>query len=201
MIVSASVLSDVSKSNQLAFRVSISQKVHQLFTKRRKALLALAYQRCRSYSDAEDFVQECFARALKIHWDDVEKPDAMLATILLNVIRDSSRRSRQSAVVFMADHFDSVKISPDLAPSPEQHLVHKEALSQAFDAISNLPLKRQQIFRMRRIQGMSRRAIANATGMTIGAIEKHIERGLQDIRLAVEKKAKSSKRALKDSET
>lgn len=196
-----SVFSDVSKSNSLAFRMPIPKKVHQLFTKRRKALVALAYQRCRSYSDAEDFVQECFARAMNVHWDEVEKPDAMLATILLNVIRDSKRRSRHSAVVFIDDYADTVKASPDLAPSPEQHLVHKEALSQAFDAIATLPSKRQQIFRMRRIQGMSRSAIASATGMTIGAIEKHIERGLQDIRWAVDKKVKSAKRALKDSET
>ncbi|PKR50620.1 hypothetical protein COO20_20990 [Thalassospira marina] len=157
--------------------------LHHLFSKRRKALLALAYQRCGSHTDAEDFVQECFARAMQLDWGEVEKPDALLATILINLIRDHGRRQQTRQWAEDGSGFETMlaKVS-DQSPSPEQRLEHRQALGRVMAAMAELPDKRARIFRMRRFQGMSYAAISSATGLTKKGIEKHIQRALSDLR-------------------
>ncbi len=157
--------------------------LHHLFSKRRKALLALAYQRCGSHSDAEDFVQECFARAMQLDWREVEKPDALLATILINLIRDHARRqfTRQWADDGNGLEANLAKMS-DQSPSPEQRLEYRQTLGRVMAAMAELPDKRARIFQMSRFQGMSYGAISQATGLTKKGIEKHIQRALSDLR-------------------
>tara|TARA_R110000751_G_C13787190_1_gene481709 strand:+ start:540 stop:1160 length:621 start_codon:yes stop_codon:yes gene_type:complete len=163
--------------------MSAHDPLHNLFSKRRKALLALAYQRCGSRTDAEDFVQECFARAMQLDWAEVGKPDALLATILINLIRDHGRRqfTRQWADDGSGLEARLEKIS-DQSPSAEQRLEHRQTLDRVMEAMAELPDKRARIFRMSRVQGMSYSAISHATGLTKKGIEKHIQRALSDLR-------------------
>mgnify|MGYP003658167648 CR=1 FL=1 len=151
--------------------MSAQDSLHILFSKRRKALLALAYQRCGSYTDAEDFVQECFARAVTVNWAEVEKPDALLATILINLIRDHGRRKRRQI---------------------------PETLRDFSDMLDQVSEKRAKIFRMRRFQGMSHAAIASATGLTKKGIEKHMQRALSDLREILRKYDAGKKKLLPD---
>jgi|TARA_R110001583_G_scaffold184213_5_gene343450 RNA polymerase sigma-70 factor (ECF subfamily) len=178
--------------------MSAQDSLHILFSKRRKALLALAYQRCGSYTDAEDFVQECFARAVTVNWAEVEKPDALLATILINLIRDHGRRKRGQIPETLRDFSDMLDQVSDQTPSPDQHIEHQQTLTHIMDAIARFPEKRAKIFRMRRFQGMSHAAIASATGLTKKGIEKHMQRALSDLREILRKYDAGKKKLLPD---
>lgn len=175
-------------SNQM----SDQTRLHYLFSRRRKALLSLAYQRCGSWEDAEDLVQECFARAMRVEWDCVEKADAMLATILLNMVRDYQRRRRIRCLHHCSYSDNWLETQADQSPSAEKRLSDHQLLVHAFEAIEELPPKRRSVFRMCRIEGMSHSAIAKATGMTKGAIEKHMQRALQDLKQIAKKKNRIS---------
>jgi RNA polymerase sigma-70 factor (ECF subfamily) len=66
---------------------------------------------------------------------------------------------------------------------PELELEYKETWKILLKIIDMMPKKQQQVFRMSRIDGLSNKEIAEATGLSIAAVKWHIVAGLNAIRI------------------
>lgn len=152
-----------------------------LFSRRRRSLYALALQRLKNVEDAEDAVQETYLKALKVAWESVQSPDAMLTTIHLNVVRDMFRRRSQSPVeagVFEA----AAETIPCPHADPEQVLLAKMSWNKVARAIDALPPVSRKVFILGKIEQLSHAEISATTGMSRAAIEKNLVRAMQRLR-------------------
>lgn len=160
--------------------MAAAETVDTLFTRRRRALYALALQRLGNAQDAEDAVQDTYVKCLNVAWDRVQSPDAMLTTIHLNGIRDSLRRRARNPVgVAEADEMDQVRC---LAPTPEQALLSNRRWQRVAAAIAALPPVCRRVFLMCKLGENSHAEISAATGLSRAAVEKNIVRAMQRLR-------------------
>jgi len=127
--------------------------------------------------EADDMVQEVFVRLLKRgSISSVENVHAYVFETASNVLKDRLRnlRSRLSDAhdVFESEQHGGVDFSP------EDVLLERERLAQAIDILSKLPERTRTIFVLRRLDGMRYRDISTRLGISVSAVEKHMERAM-----------------------
>ncbi|MEO1038747.1 MAG: RNA polymerase sigma factor [Pseudomonadota bacterium] len=130
-------------------------------------------RRTGSRSDAEDLVQEVFARLARVDGvGAVENRQAYVFQIAANLLRDRARRagarSASSHETFDDGHHG------DQTPSPESQLLAREALKQVEAALHRLPAKTRRIFLLHRLDGLKYREIAETIGLAESTVEKHM---------------------------
>lgn len=127
--------------------------------------------------DVDDVVQETYAILCGL--DSVE------------AIRDPRRYAFQTAYSIVLRHLRHAKVVPmhamdDLEslqiaigdPSPEQTAIDRDALGALARFVATLPGRVRQVFVMRRIEGLSQRAIAHRLHISEKTVEKHISKAL-----------------------
>jgi len=129
------------------------------------------------HSEIEDMVQEVFLRLIRRGGvADLENLQAYVFEIASSVLKDRFRRSR---VRHEAAHetFDTDRHG-DADFSPEDVLLGKEALARATAALLELPERTRVVFVLRRLEGMRFREIAVRLGISVSAVEKHMQRAI-----------------------
>ena len=132
-------------------------------------------------SDVEDLLQDTVVRSLQTTARErVSNPLAYGLQVARSVVLDHWRRSKRQP--------DYVAELPEQesAPLDQQHMERRklEALSATLTA---MPPLRRQVFLMRRMDGLSRDAIAAQLGLSEASVKKHITRAMLDIARTVEK--------------
>jgi RNA polymerase sigma factor (sigma-70 family) len=142
-----------------------------------------AYLRGRfpSLPDVDDLVQETYARLLRAR----EKGQATLTRSYLfvvarNVAFDLVRRNQVIAVERLGDlaELSVVEERPDAAET----LSHEQELALLADAMRALPPRCREILTLRRIEGLSHRAIAEKLGIAEGTVNAQLAIGLMRCR-------------------
>ncbi len=132
---------------------------------------------------APDLVQEIFARAFGSHQaDQLANPIGFIRRITRNVLIDRARRRARNPVILF--DFDDQR---DLVTQPDQTWAIEAAdLLRAYNrAVADLPEKTRRVFLMHRLESMSYRQIAAATGTCIGTVEYHMKRALTACRAGI----------------
>lgn len=74
-------------------------------------------------------------------------------------------------------------VAPDLPVSiTEDHILSKETAEILEKGIRQLPAQQQQIFRMIRLQGMSRNEVAESMGIEANTVKTHLARAVKNLR-------------------
>ena len=128
-------------------------------------------RRGRSVEDAEDLVQDAWLRfACYEGRDDVERPEAFLMRTAINLSIDAHRAR--------ATHGEEVMVEEvvllDAAPTAETTLLAKQRIERLSIGISRLSETTRQVFLSHRIDGMTYNEIAQARGMSISTVHKHV---------------------------
>lgn len=131
--------------------------------------------RVRNEADAADLAQDVFVRLLR--QPDAEAPRvprAYLSTIAsrlaLNLYR---RRALEQA------YLDALAALPeDVAPSPEDQLVLREALIALDDALGALGPKVKRAFLLAQFEGLGYAAIAQQLGVTPRTVVNYVARAM-----------------------
>lgn len=154
-----------------------------LLVTNRAALIRYARARQASQEEAEDLLQELFVKLRTQPSGPVASPRAYLYRMAENLLTDrrrseGRRRGREEAWVCAQsgdtlDRYD--------APSPEQALIARETLATVAAALALLPPRTVSIFRLYRIDGIPRKQIALDLGISVSAIEKHLQRAYQAV--------------------
>jgi RNA polymerase sigma factor (sigma-70 family) len=146
-----------------------------------RGALARFFQRHVHDSDeADDLVQEVFLRIVRRgDTADIEHLDGYIFETASNVLRDRSRRRKARLadrhVPFDLDRHDIAELGPERA------LLGREGLNAAGVALLELPERTRRTFILRRLEGLSYREIGRRLGVSVSAIEKHMQRAVRHL--------------------
>jgi RNA polymerase sigma factor (sigma-70 family) len=153
----------------------------------RAALLRYFVARRVPPDEAEDILQDLVVKLESHASGPVAEPRAYLYRMAENLLFDRARsegrrRGREKAWVAAQA---GATLEADDRPSPEQALIARERLALVSAALAALPERTLFAFRRYRIDGMPQRQIAGELGISLSAVEKHLQkayRALIDLR-------------------
>jgi RNA polymerase sigma factor (sigma-70 family) len=134
-------------------------------------------RRVRDRGEAEDLVQDVFVRLTRRGGlGDVENLSGYIFETAASVLQDRARR-RQVRAADAHDAFDvEHHAGEDFAP--DRVLDGKERLRLVSAALLELPERTRHIFVLRRVDGMRYNEIASRFGISVSAVEKHMQRAV-----------------------
>jgi len=131
---------------------------------------------CRHPAEADDLMQDIYFRLLQAESvEHVREPRAFVMQIAKNLIID---RARRDAVVHI-EPAAAIEHIADVEPSPERVAMARAELKWVLGLIGELPDRCRQVFRARRIYGMSQNETAQCLRVTENVVEKETMRGLK----------------------
>ena len=142
------------------------------FMEERGMLLRLLRARLGSVDEAEDVLQELWLRLRAAPSGPVAQPAAYLFRAASNLALDR-RRGALRRVAREAD-WSALHMPAGAMPSAEVIAIQRQRLAAVDAAVAALPPRTAAIFRQHRYEGMPHRAIAEAAGISVSAVEKHL---------------------------
>jgi len=133
-------------------------------------MVRFAYLLTAGSADAEDLVQDAFAR-MQTRWHQIDHPVAYLRRSIVNGA--ASRRRRQA-------------VAHRNQPAPVSETVELGA-SELRDAIAALPHRQRAAVVLRYYEDLSEADIADVLGCRIPAVKSLLHRALNDLREVVER--------------
>jgi len=146
--------------------------------KYRGELLRFLRARRATDEEAEDILQDLFIKVGALHSGPIAEPRAYLYKITANLLfdrrRSAARRARRERL--WLDTAQGAEQEIDEAPSIEQEMIAREELGRVFASLETLPERTTEILRMFRIDGIPQKDIAAQLGISLSAVEKHLQR-------------------------
>jgi RNA polymerase sigma-70 factor (ECF subfamily) len=133
---------------------------------------------CSGPAEVDDVIQEAYFKVLQMtSVDHVREPKGFLVRITKNIVFDRMRRDAIVSIESVAN-LEDLEI-PDTAPSPERVALARAELRWVIGLIENLPIRCKEVFRARRIYGLSQIETAETLGISEGIVEKETMRGME----------------------
>jgi RNA polymerase sigma-70 factor (sigma-E family) len=142
----------------------------ELFAAQRDAMTRLAYLLTGSAGQADEAVQECFARVYE-RWDALDSPPAFLRVCVVNRCR-SWHRHRAVA----ERHSRLVTADEEYVDQP--HEPHDDLAA----ALAKLPHRRRAAIVLRFYEQLTIAEIASTLGISDGAVKSSLHRGLDQLK-------------------
>ena len=144
--------------------------------------MAIVY--LRSPMEVQDVLQEIFVKI----WEkraslvEIDNFPAYLHVITRNLLIN---RLQKKIPVFTQDE-SSLQAIPD-DRHLQQQLDHRELATLISRAITQLPPRQQQVYRLSREQGLNHQQIAKELGLSYDTVREHMSKALKNIRAILEK--------------
>ncbi|MBY8821908.1 RNA polymerase sigma factor [Sphingomonas colocasiae] len=145
----------------------------------RGSLLRYFGRRMRDPADVEDMVQEVFVRLIRRGGTSALERENLHAYVFetaSSVLKDRLRK-RVTRHADAHEPFDTDRHA-DVDFSPEHVLLGRERLARATAVLLELPERTRVIFVLRRLEGMKYQDIAVRLGISVSAVEKHMQRAI-----------------------
>jgi len=157
--------------------------LQEMFVTIRHELKRFLLSRGVSSDDAEDIMQDLFVKIKGAETGPIARPKAYLYQMANNLAHDrrrtEERRSRLdsawSALHFAADD------GADYRPNAEAVMLARDHLQRVEAVLEHLPDRTYSVFRRFRIEGETQKAIANSLGVSLSAVEKHLQRAYRAV--------------------
>ena len=138
--------------------------------------------------DAEDIMQELWLKVDRLEADGpIADPRAYLFRMADNLMHDRVRaivrRANREQAWSETSYSDT---GHDDAPSAERTLAARQRLRRIELALATLGARSQAIFRRFRIDGVTQSRIAQEEGISVSAVEKHLQRAYRLVATLVE---------------
>jgi RNA polymerase sigma-70 factor (ECF subfamily) len=150
--------------------------LEQVYLLHRPALLRFLRARGAG-DDAEDLLQDMWLKAAAAASGPIQDPLAYLYRAANNLMLDRRRAAMRQAK--REGEYTGVEPGTEPAdeqPGSEQALIAREELASAEAALAALGERTETVFRRFRIRGETQRAIAGDLGISLSAVEKHLQR-------------------------
>lgn len=142
----------------------------------RPSLLAFFRRRSGNPAEAEDMVQEVFARIYATPGIERQTASAYIFRSAANLLNDRARRANVRAAYRQDVEAEAAHLVENR--DPERVLAGQQALSEIKRALDALPERTRVIFALYRLEGMPRKQIADSFGLSVSAVEKHIAKAM-----------------------
>jgi RNA polymerase sigma-70 factor (ECF subfamily) len=128
--------------------------------------------------EVDDIVQESYAVLAALERiDHITNPKAYLFQVAHSLVLALIRRAKIVPFQAVAD-FDHLGLVSD-APSQHDQLEGRDELRRLAAALDDLPPQCAKAFRLRKIDGLSQRQIAETMGLSESTVEKHISKAIK----------------------
>ena len=158
----------------------------QTYMARRANLVRFFAARTGSPAAAEDLAQELYLKlAARSSGEAAENPMAMIYKIALNLMLDRARGEARAAArdAQWRGVNRTTLAGQDVADevSAEEAAASRQRLRQLIDAVAELPPQMQRAFTLHKLEGMSHAQTAQAMGISVKSVEKHISAALKNL--------------------
>lgn len=151
----------------------------------RQALQRFLQARLRGKGDPEDILQDLWVKLESLETGPVTEPLAYLYRMTENLVRDRHRSaSRRTAreTDWTSGHIEgSIDAPVDGQPTAERILLARDHLRRVNSALDELPEKTAFAFRAVRIDGTPQKEIAAQMGISVSAVEKHLQKAYRRV--------------------
>ncbi len=136
--------------------------------------------------EIEDVLQEAFLKALEAERSvHIEAPLPYLYKTAKNLALNSIAERRRKRTDPVAD-FEELSVLYDLKLisniDPESQNLIEEQLALAGEALDQLTPRVREVFVLRKVYGFSHKEIAKRLGIAVSTVEKHIVRGMLEMK-------------------
>ena len=129
--------------------------------------------------DVDEIAQETFLRAFAAEAsEDVLMPRAYLYRIARNLALNEKARIATHKNDSLEDLSNPDVLGSGDQPDAAQHLDGKRNMAIFAEAISALPAQCRQVFLLRKVHGLSQKAVAERLNIAPSTVEKHVALGL-----------------------
>jgi RNA polymerase sigma-70 factor (ECF subfamily) len=144
----------------------------------------LARHLLRDAHEAEDAVQEAFARAIR-YFESFRGMDgrAWLLSIVRNTCFTQLRRRRSGGEKVEFD--EEVHTGEDRLAGPETDLARTIARETVREGLAQLAVELREVLVLRELEGLSYKEIAQVAGVPIGTVMSRLARGRHKLMLAL----------------
>ena len=126
--------------------------------------------------DVDDIIQETYSRLMTAesvqHVHDARSYTFQVAG---SVVIDNLRRMKVVSIASVPD-LDMLEVVSE-EPSPERQVIDRDELHRLAGMIARLPGRVRDVFTLRRVYGLSQRAVAQKLAIAESTVEKHMARG------------------------
>ncbi|SBW07490.1 RNA polymerase sigma factor [uncultured Dysgonomonas sp.] len=165
---------DKDKILLLALQKGDEKAFDLIFHKYHKTIYAFILYNCKSGDDAQDMTQEVFIRLWQNRKNsNIDSLKGYLFTIAKNIFIDWTRQSVNKQI------FESVLELKNLSVENEDNTDIEDLFSKIEDAVHNMPEKRLEVYKLRWVDGFSRKEIASKMGITITTVDIHLRKSVQ----------------------
>lgn len=181
------------RGEKLAARndMTMAGGLESIFLANRPALLRYVRARFRGDGEPEDIVQDVWLKLSTLETGPIAEPLAYLYRMTENLVLDRRRsaiRRTNRETEWTKVQIDGTLDSPiDSHPNAERILLARDHLQRVNAALAALPERTAFAFRSVRIEGTPQKEIALAMGISLSAVEKHLQRAYHAV-VEVQKK-------------
>jgi RNA polymerase sigma-70 factor (sigma-E family) len=154
--------------------------VTQLYVAHYASLVRMAALLVRHSGEAEEIVQDAFV-AMHGTWHRLREPEKALAYIRQSVVNRARSSQRHHAVV---DRHTERHV--DNAAAADEQALAVERRDEVIAALHDLPTRQREVLVLRYYSELSEAEIADALGISRGAVKSHASRGLTALRRTLE---------------
>jgi RNA polymerase sigma-70 factor (ECF subfamily) len=147
-------------------------------------LMHFLHQNWRNKADLEDFRQDIYAQLLEAAETQIpERTRPFVFATARNLLINRVRREHIVPIDAVAD-MESFGLAAD-EPGPDRSVIARDTLRKLQLALDRLPARAREAVVLRRIEGMSRREIAERMGITERTVADHIAHGMRILATAL----------------
>jgi RNA polymerase sigma factor (sigma-70 family) len=132
-----------------------------------------------SVADADDIIQEAYARIWVLDQESITHPRAYFATIIRNLVAEHARRAKIVPMERMGE-IEALNIISE-EPGPERHASARNELERLRNILETLPPQCRRAFELRKFDGLTIHQTAEVLGVTDSAVEKLLARALAKV--------------------
>jgi RNA polymerase sigma-70 factor (ECF subfamily) len=167
------LLSALREGNERAFDM--------IFRKYSKSIYHFVCWTCQSKEDAEDLTQEIFVKL----WENAKivaivSLKAYLFTIARGMVVDWTRR-KVNRLVFETLVEEKLAMQPTESDT-EEKILFEQLLLSVQQMAQTMPAKRLEVYKLRWLEGLTRKEIAQRMGIGISTVDIHIRKTLEYLR-------------------
>ncbi len=145
------------------------------------SLLAFIRSQTRCVDTADDVYQETLLRTnRRALFTELQSPLAYMITVAKSVIYDLHKKKPLQT----SDWQEATAVAAN--DSVEETYLNQQKLDCIAAILTGMSALRREVFVMRRVDGLSRDAIAEAKGISVEAVKKHLTRAMVEITLKLE---------------
>jgi RNA polymerase sigma-70 factor (ECF subfamily) len=160
------------QSDSVAFEKLYYQYVERAY--------GFAFHYLRNTFEAEEIVQEVFTKL----WENRDNinPDLSFSGYLLTTVKNTVFNENRKKIYHRAYVSDVLKYLQTRMKDLEEKITYDDLMEHLNKTIRNMPPKRQEIFKLCRIEGMSHKNISKTLGIAEKTVEAHMRLALRDLR-------------------